>query len=169
MHCRGILGTIVAFSVVSMNAYAGELSDCMSRHATKLADVQTQEVVRDQGCVTGPTVYVDNMTSYGFRTQSCQSDVCWKALPGRMITEAVVTSTSTGGSQHQFEGPTYVPDKTRAIGVCVHVEARGVEGEEAHSVGWQKVSMTVTTRHVVTEAEMIGIAEICIKSGKQGR
>ena len=130
----------------------------------RLADLKTEEVVDAQGCTTAPTQSVDEMSFVGLSPNQCQANVCWKSLPNRVITNAVAESVDAVGSSTQMGGVTYVPDQTRATGVCVRVAARSPTNE-AGARGWQKISLTVTTRHVATHAEMIEIASMCSKSG----
>ncbi len=168
MSTKRIVTAMMLGAFVSSVVHAQTLEDCMKSAADKLADVQTQEVMRDQGCTTPPAQYLEDITFVGFLVHDCQAEVCWKVLRDRVITDAVVSRVGAGGSRHEFQGPTYVPDKTRATGVCVHVEARGPYNE-AGGVGFQKIAITVTTRHVPTGPEMIEIASECVKSGARPR
>ena len=132
--------------------------------AERLADVKTEQVMNGQGCTTAPTWGMDEMNFSGFVAQECQADVCWKVLPSRLITNAVAASVGAVGSRTEVGAITYVPDQARATGVCVRVAARSPAGESG-ATGSQKVSLTVTTRHVATAAEMIEIAAMCVKRG----
>jgi hypothetical protein len=149
-------------------AHAASLEDCMRGEAERLADVKTEQVMNGQGCTTAPTWGMDDMNFSGFLAQECQADVCWKVLPNRVITNAVVASVGAAGSRTEVGEVTYVPDPARATGVCVRVAARSPTGESG-ATGWQKVSLTVTTRHVATAAEMIEIAASCVKRGARPR
>jgi hypothetical protein len=161
-----ILG-IGSLLIVWQGASAGALRECIEGDASKRADVQVRQVVFDKGCTTAPSEFLDSMTFNGFRVHDCAEDVCWKALPGYVITDAVVTSSSAAGTRHSFSRPTYVPDKTRAIGVCVRVEATGIDGEVDSTSGWQKINVTVTTRRVLSQSQLIEIAEKCVVEGKR--